>query len=90
MKIEQFLSQTEKSFETDRASENYFVTQRDEIAKGIDGFLAQPEVSRASTVTLVDLVHVQFLNFGCNEKQREKSKCSHRIQPKTLTLWYKN
>lgn len=60
-----------------RASENYFVSERNEIAKGIDGFLAQPEVGRASTVTLIDLVHVQFVNFGCNEKQREKLKSSY-------------
>ena len=40
-----------------------FVAERDEIAEGIDGFLAQSEVSGASTISLVDLIHTQFLNF---------------------------
>lgn len=40
-----------------------FVAERDEIAEGIYRLLAQFEDSRASSISLVDLVHMQFLNF---------------------------
>lgn len=50
------------------------VAERDEIAEGIDRFLAQSEVSWASTVSLIDLVHMEFLHFSCTEPKKEVNR----------------
>ena len=42
----------------------YFVAKRHKIAKRINRFLAQTKISRASTVSLIDLIDTQLLNFG--------------------------
>lgn len=44
--------------------ETYFVGERNKIAEGIHRFLGQPEIRRTVTVSLVDLIHMQFLDFA--------------------------
>jgi len=51
----------------------HFVAERHKITKSIDRPVAQTKISRASTVSLIDLINIQFLNFGCN-----KSTKSHK------------
>lgn len=52
----------------------YFVAKRDKISKRIDRFLAQFEEGRASTITFIEFIHEQFLNFGCKNKQKGQLK----------------
>jgi len=56
----------------------YFVAKRHKIAKRINSFLAQTKISRASTVSLIDLIDTQLLNFGWNKQKHETQKgCDH-------------
>lgn len=52
----------------------YFVAKRDKISKRIDRFLAQFEEGRASTITFIEFIHEQFLNFGCKNKAKGSIK----------------
>lgn len=49
-----------------------FVGEREEIVERIDRFLAQLEVSRAPTVSLIDLTHMAF-NLGWSKPKRKEN-----------------
>jgi hypothetical protein len=68
-----------------RKRRTYFVSKWDEIAKGVDRFLTQSEVNWASTIPLIDLIHIQFLNFGCKIKQKNQ-KGHQKIQSRSQQL----